>query len=127
MSFLDNLESNLKDLESGQERDPNERKRRESERASTLAAAPWAEKLKSSPYTQELLKAATHAGFEARKKVNMAWLDTSLKLELQGRILELRPTAEGIVAVISRDGKEKQRHAVDLAGSPGELVQRWLG
>ena len=127
MSFLDNLESNLKDLESGQERDPNERKRRESERASTLAAAPWAEKLKSSPYTQELLKAATHAGFQARKKVNMAWLGTSLKLELQGRVLELRPVPDGIVAVISRDGKEEQRQPVDLAGSPGELVQQWLG
>ena len=127
MGFLDNLESNLKDLESGQERDPNERKRRESERASTLAAAPWAEKLKNSPYTQELLKAATHAGYQARKKVNMAWLGTNLKLELQGRTLALSPTPDGIVAVISQDGKEEQRHSVDLAASPGELVRQWLG
>jgi len=127
MSFLDNLESNLKDLESGQERDPNERKRRDSERASAQAAAPWAEKLKNSPYTQELLKLAAHAGYQARKKVNMAWLGTSLKLELQGRTLELRPTADGIVAVISKDGKEEQRHPVDLAGSAEELVRQWLG
>jgi len=126
MSFLDNLESNLKDLESGQERDPNERKRRDSERASALAAAPWAEKLKNSAYTQELLKLATHAGFQARKKVNMAWLGTNLKLELQGRTLELRATADGIVAVISKDGKEEQKHPVDLAGSPEMVVQQWL-
>ncbi|HWZ45725.1 MAG TPA: hypothetical protein VNW97_19780 [Candidatus Saccharimonadales bacterium] len=127
MSFLDNLESNLKDLESGQERDPNERKRRDSERALALAAAPWAEKLKNSPYTQELLKAATHAGFQVRKRVNMAWLGTSLKLELQGRTLALSPTPEGIVAVLSRDGKEEQRLPVGLEGNAGELIQMWLG
>jgi hypothetical protein len=126
MSFLDNLESNLKDLESGQERDPNERKRRDSERASALAAAPWAEKLKKSAYTQELLKLATHAGFQARKKVNMAWLGTNLKLELSGKTLELRPTAEGILAVISKDGNPEQKQTVDLAGSAEKLVRQWL-
>jgi hypothetical protein len=127
MSFLDNLESNLKDLESGQERDPKEKKLRDSERASALAAAPWAEKLKNGVYTQELLKAATHAGFQVRKRVNMAWLGTTLKLELQGRTLALSPTAEGIVAVVSSDGKEEQKHPVNLEGSPADLVKQWLG
>jgi len=49
MSFLDNLESKMKDLESREERDAGAKKRRDSERASRLAAAPWAEKLKNGP------------------------------------------------------------------------------
>ena len=48
MSFLDNLENSLKSLESREERDPGERKRRESDRARALAAGPWADRLKTS-------------------------------------------------------------------------------
>ncbi|HXB22312.1 MAG TPA: hypothetical protein VNV88_13065, partial [Candidatus Solibacter sp.] len=126
MSFLDNLESNLKNLESREERDPDAQKRRDSERASALAAAPWAEKLKNSPYTQEVLKSAAQIGFQTRSKIHVAWLDTTLKLESKDRRLELRPTADGIVAVFLRNGKEEKRLSVDLTASGNELVQEWL-
>ena|ERR1700694_1836332 len=127
MSFLDNLESNLKNLESREERDPGTRKRRDSERALALAVAPWAEKLKNSPYTQDVLKSAAQAGFQTRSKIHVAWLDTTLKLESKDRRLELRPTADGIVAVFLRNGKEEKKLAVDLTASGNELVQEWLG
>lgn len=127
MSFLDNLESNLKNLESREERDPGARKRRDSERASALAAAPWAEKLKNSPYTQEVMKAAALIGFQTRSRIQVAWLDTTLKLETKDRRLDLRPTAEGIVAVFLQNGKEESRLPVDLSGNGDELVQQWFG
>ena len=127
MSFLDNLESNLKNLESREERDPGAQKRRDSERASVLASAPWAEKLKNSPYTQELLATATRIGFQTRSKVHIAWLDTTLKLETKDRRLELRPTPGGIIAVFLRNSKEERRLSVDLTSSAKELVQEWLG
>jgi len=127
MSFLDNLESNLKDLESKEERDPGARKKRDAERASALAAAPWAERLKNSPYTQEVLNSAARLGFQTRQRINVAWLGTALKLEVKERRLELRPTSDGIVAVFLHNGKEEQRLAVDLAGNAHELVEKWLG
>ncbi|HEV2960594.1 MAG TPA: hypothetical protein VG649_02130 [Candidatus Angelobacter sp.] len=127
MSFLDNLESNLKNLESHEERDPAARKRRDSERASALAAAPWAEKLKNGPYAQDVLKAAAQIGFQIRIKIHVTWLDTTLKLEAKERRLEFRPTSDGIVAVFLHQGKEEKRLPVDLTSSGSELVQSWFG
>jgi len=127
MSFLDNLESNLKDLESREERDAGAKKRRDSERASALAAAPWAEKLKNGPYAQDVLKAAAQIGFQTRSKIHVTWLDTTLKLEVKDRRLEFRPTPEGVVAVFLEKGKEEKRVPVDLTGSGSELVQEWFG
>jgi len=127
MSFLDNLESNLKNLESKEERDPEARKKRDSERASALAAAPWAEKLKNSPYTQEVLNSAARVGFQTRNRINVAWLGTTLKLEVKDRRLELRPASDGIVAVFLHNGKEERRLAVDLTANAHELVAEWLG
>ena len=127
MSFLDNLESNLKDLESREERDAGAKKRRDSERASRLAAAPWAEKLKNGPYAQDVLKTAAQIGFQIRSKIHVTWLDTTLKLEVKDRRLEFRPTPEGVVAVFLEKGKEEKRVAVDLTGSGSELVQEWFG
>lgn len=127
MSFLDNLESNLKDLESREERDAGAKKRRDSERAAALAAAPWAEKLKTGPYAQDVLKAAAQIGFQIRSKIHVTWLDTTLKLEAKDRRLEFRPTPEGVVAVFLEKGKEEKRVPVDLGGSGSELVQEWFG
>ncbi len=127
MSFLDNLESALKNMESREERDPGARKRRDSERASVLAAAPWAEKLKNSSYIQEVVKSAARIGYQTRSKIRVAWLDTTLKLEAKDRHLELRPTSDGIVAVFLHNGKEERRVPVDLTANPNELVQEWLG
>ena len=59
MSFLDNLENDLKALENREERDPEKIKReqaqREADRAAALLRAPHAEALKTSPFTSDLL------------------------------------------------------------------------
>jgi len=129
MSFLDNLENSLKSLESSEEAAESrlrEHDRRQSERARTLATAPWAEKLKGSPYTAALLKQATAAGFEKRAKVYISWIGTSLRLEAKGRKLELQPTSEGIIALFSGEGVEPHSQPVNLEGDPDALVQKFL-
>src|ERR1035441_7101078 len=101
MSFLDNLENNLKSLESQEEgKGDAERQQRDREnrRASAQAAAPYAEELKKGPYTAELLKQATRIGFGMRLKVHIAWIGTTLRLEAREKRLELRPTESGVVA-----------------------------
>jgi hypothetical protein len=130
MSFLDNLENNLKSLESqeeGKESAERSRRARESERASAQAAAPWAEELKKGAYSAELLKQAARIGFSLRVKVHVAWLGATLRLEARDRRLELRPTATGVVAVYLENGVETSNRPLDLHGDPAELVRQWLG
>jgi hypothetical protein len=128
MSFLDNLESNLKSLEGNSERDSvlADRRRQQSEKARALAAAPYAEELRKGEFTAELLNHATRIGFGQRTKVNMVWIGTSLRLDAKERRLELKPTAEGVVAVFSESGDEKAVEPVDLKGDPEKLAKRWL-
>jgi hypothetical protein len=129
MGFLDNLESNLKSLESREEgKDDAERQRRARvhDRANALATAPWAEPLKKGPYTADLLKTVSRLGHELRVKVHLAWLGDTLRLEARERRLELRPTREGIVAVPIVDGREGTPEPVDLNGSPENLLRHWL-
>ncbi len=126
MGFLDNLESDLKNLEKQEERDPAAQKRRAADRAAGRAAAVWAEKLKKSPYAQDVLAGAARISHQIRSRIQVAWLDTALKLELRERRLELRPTGDGIMAVFLRDGKEEKTAPVDLNANGGELVQDWL-
>jgi hypothetical protein len=129
MGFLDNLENNLKSLESaGQARDEAGRRERgrEAERARALAEAPWAEELKKGTYTAELLKQAARAGFSLRTKVNLTWIGTTLRLEARDRRLELRPTPEGIVAAYLEAGREQRVEPLDLKSDPAELVRAWL-
>ncbi len=126
MGFLDNLESSLKSLEDSDERDPREHERRQEERTRAVAVGPWAERLKTGPYTQKLFDQAALAGHRLRTKIYMAWFDDVLRLEAKQRRLELRPTAEGIVAAfIEIDGTTKTQ-AVDLASDPGALLSKWL-
>jgi hypothetical protein len=126
MSFLDNLESSLKNLESQEERDPREHQRRREERSRAVAVGPWAEQLKNGPYTQKLFEQAALAGHRIRTKIYMAWFDDMLRLEARQRRLELRPTAEGIVAAfVEIDGATKTQ-AVNLKSDPAELLQQWL-
>jgi hypothetical protein len=127
MSFLDNLENNLKALEGREERDPGERRRRDAEQEQARAAAPWAEKLRTSGYTQELLGRATQAGYRQRTKVHIAWLGSTLRLEARDRKLDLRPTPDGVVAVFLEDSTEVRSQPVNLDGDPAELVEAWLG
>lgn len=127
MGFLDNLEDSLKSLESQEERSPDEAQRRDDARARSLAAAPWASQLKDSDYTKALFDKAAVRGHRLRTKIYMAWFDTTLRLEARGRILELKATADGIVAEYD-DGKgQPNTETVDLAGDPDSLLERWIG
>ena len=129
MSFLDNLENNLKSLESGEQaRDDasRERKAKDDARAEALAAAPHAEALRKGPFTAELLKQASRVGFAMRTKVHIAWLGSTLRLEARDRRLELRPTSKGVVTVYIEDGKEVRTEKLDLSGNPEKLVRQWL-
>jgi hypothetical protein len=126
MSFLDNLESNLKSLESqeeAQEQRERERLRRSGAREQALAEAPWAEKLKKSAFTADLLRQATRIGHAQRILVRPTWIGTTLRLDAGERRLELRPTPEGIAAVFQTGAQEP----VDLEGKAEDLVRRWLG
>jgi hypothetical protein len=123
---LDNLESSLKSLEDSEERDPREHLRRQEERTRAVAAGPWAELLKNGPYIQKLFEQAASAGHRIRTKIYMAWFDDTLRLEAKERRLELRPTADGVVAAfIETDGATKTR-AVDLTSDPSDLLGQWL-
>jgi len=129
MSFLDNLENNLKSLESteqGREEAGREQKARANARAEAQAAAPFADALKKGPFTAELLKQATRVGFSLRTKVHVAWLGSTLRLEARERRLELRPTAAGVIAAYIEDGRETRTAPVDLSGSAEHLVRGWL-
>jgi hypothetical protein len=126
MSFLDNLENNLKALESRDEGNFDHDKRREAERTRALAAAPWADRLKQEPYAAALMQKATLAGRERRIKVNLAWIDTTLRLEARDLRLELRPMPSGIVAVFLKGAQEMRKEPVNLAGDPAKLTAEWM-
>jgi len=127
MSYSDNLENTLKSLESREERDPLINERRETERVGALAAAPWADRLKNSEFTRNLMDAAAVMGHKLRAKIYMAWLGSSLRFELRQRRLELRPTAEGIVAVFMEGNNAITSREVDLDSSPDALLDEWVG
>src|ERR1035441_8605149 len=127
MSFLDNLENSLKTLESseqGKEDAERAHRTRENERAQAQAVAPFAEQLKQSPYTAELLKQAARVGFSLRMKVHIAWLGATLRLEARDRRLELRPTPQGIVAGYIENGRETRTEPCDQEGSPEDLDRK---
>ena len=129
MSFLDNLESNLKSMESREERRPRNElggRRRESERARAQASAAHAAELRNSPYTAELIRQATRMGFATRTKIHLAWLGTTLRLEARGHKLELRPTPEGILAAFIENNAEVRTARLDLSGNPESLAREWL-
>jgi len=127
MSYLDNLENTLKNLESRNEPDPLTNERREADRAGALAAAPWADRLKSGAFTTNLMDAAAVIGHKLRAKVYMAWLGNTLRFELRQSKLELRPTAEGVLAVFMEGNNEIKSHKVDLEGNPDTLIEEWIG
>jgi hypothetical protein len=126
MSFLDNLESNLKTLESREERSTDNHQRREAERQQALAAAPWADQLRSSPFTEKLFSEAALTGHRLRQKIYLTWLGEKLRLEARNRRLELRPTPGGIQAVFLENNTEIRQQPVDLSTDPAELLRDWL-
>lgn len=131
MSFLDNLENNLKALESQEERDPEkvkrDRERREAERNDALLRAPYADALKNSAFTSELLTQCRTIGRDQRVLVRFTWIGENLRLDAGPKRLELVPTAEGIQAVFSCEGVERKRTAADLqSDDPAKLAREWL-
>jgi len=128
MGFLDNLENTLNQAERGNEReDEREGQRsRAEEMAALRAAAPQAELLRKSQWTQDLLTEAVTFGHGLRVRVGMAWIGTTLRLDAREKRLELQPQADGVAAVYFVDGAETAREMVDMAASPKELAQRWL-
>ena len=130
MSFLDNLENNLKALESREEKDPNKRKeeiaQREADRLATLAAAPVAEALKSGPFTEKLLTACRLIGHQQRTMVRFTWLDTTLRLEAKQRRLDLKPTPRGVEAVYLENGEQTARQLLTLNEDAEALAREWL-
>jgi hypothetical protein len=131
MSFLDNLENNLKALENREERDPEqvrrEQERRETERNAALLRAPHVDALKNSAFTTELLTQCRTIGHGQRVLVQFTWIGESLRLDARAKRLELTPTTEGITAVCSVNGLETERTKVNLQTDDAEgLARRWL-
>jgi hypothetical protein len=129
MSFLDDLENNLKSLESheeGNEEAFRQQRARATQRASAQAVAPYAEELKKGAYTAELLRQAARMGHAMRVKVHIAWLGATLRLEARDRRLELRPTPQGVLAVWIENNRDARTQPVDLKGQPDELLREWL-
>ena len=131
MSYLDNLENNLKALENQEERDPQkvkrEQERREAERTAALLRAPHAEALKNSPFTLELLTQCRAIGHQQRVLVQFTWLGETLRLDAKEKRMLLAPTSEGIAAVFSVNGDEMGRATIDpQVDDAGALARRWL-
>lgn len=131
MSFLDNLENNLKALESREEKDPEKVKRdqeqRAADRAAALLRAPYADALKTSPFISELLTQCRTIGHGKRVLVQFTWLGEVLRMDAATKRMELTPTAEGIVAVLSLNGEETGRETVHLdVDDAAALAHRWL-
>jgi len=128
MSFLDNLESTLKNLEGANDRDmrPQQQQQSSDERARTLAAAPYAEELRKGAFANEFLTHAVKIGHSSRTKINMLWVGNPLRAEARERRLELRPTADGVRAVFHEDGEETASEILDLKSNPEDLARRWL-
>jgi len=131
MSYLDNLENNLKALENQEERDPQkvkrEQERREAERSAALLRAPHVDALKNSPFTSELLTQCRAIGYQQRVLVQFTWLGETLRLDAKTKRMLLAPTSEGITAVFSVDGDETGRATIDpQVDDAAALAKRWL-
>src|SRR5271155_4790417 len=131
MSFLDNLESNLKALESREERDPEKLARdavaRDAARSLALEIAPYADALRNGPFKDGLLTACREIGHGRRILVRPIWVDSTLRLEAGAKKLELRPTANGVLAVFFEGGTEQESTPIDLSSNPVEMAAKWLG
>jgi hypothetical protein len=130
MSFLDNLENNLKALESREQKDPEalarEAAAREANRSLALAVAPYSEALRNGPFKDGLLTACRELGHRRRMLVRPVWVESTLRLEAGTKRLELRPTPNGVLAVTFIDGKEHESTPIDLSSDPVKLAEKWL-
>ncbi len=131
MSFLDNLENNLKALENQAERDPAEVRRRQearaAERAAATAAAPFVQQLREGDFSRNLLEQAAIIGHGLRLKVRPIWLGNVLRLEARDKQVDLQPSASGIEAVFRENGEVTGSEPLDLTQPAEAFVRRWLG
>src|SRR5689334_11497442 len=130
MSFLDNLENNLKALENREERDPEkdkrDRERREADRTEAILRAPYAEALRTSPFTSELLTQCRAIGRAQRVLVQFTWIGENLRMDAKAKRMELAPTPEGITAVFLLNGEEMERVPVNPnVDDAADLARRW--
>ena len=127
MSFLDNLENNLKALESRDERGADRRQPSEAERQRTRASQPHARELRDSEWTKKLLDCAVSIAHGVRTKVYITWSGPTLRLVARDRRMELEPTTDGVVAVFFDGQQGTGREPVNLAkDDPEKLVRRFL-
>lgn len=130
MGFLDNLESNLKALESRSERDPQalarEAAAREAVRSAALEIAPHAQALRNGSFKDGLLTACREIGHGRRILVRPVWIDSTLRLEAGAKKLELRPTPSGVLAVFFDGGREGESVLIDLSSDPVKVAEKWL-
>lgn len=130
MSFLDNLENNLKALESRDEKNPEalarEAAAREAARMAALEIAPHAEALRNGPFKDSLLSACRDIGHRRRTLVRPVWVDSTLRLEAGAKKLELRPTSSGVLAVFFEGSTEQESIPIDLSSDPVKLAEKWL-
>jgi hypothetical protein len=130
MSFLDNLENNLKALESRDERDPAALARqaaaREAARSVALEIAPHADALRNGPFKDGLLTACREIGHRRRILVRPVWIDSTLRLEAGAKKLELRPTPSGVLAVFFEGDRELDSTQIDLSSDPVKVAEKWL-
>jgi hypothetical protein len=130
MSFLDNLENNLKALESREQKDPEalarEAAAREANRSLALAIAPYSEALRNGPFKDGLLTACRELGHRRRMLVRPVWVESTLRLEAGTKRLELRPTPTGVLAVTFINGQEHESTPIDLLSDPVKLAVKWL-
>jgi hypothetical protein len=130
MSFLDNLENNLKAMESREEKDPQalarEAAAREAARREALQIAPHSDALRNGPFTDGLLTACRTIGHRKRILIRPTWLGSTLRLEAGAKKLELRPTPNCVLAVTFEGNTETNRAPIDLSSDPEKVVERWL-
>ena len=130
VSFLDNLENNLKALEGREEKDPaqlvREQQQKDAERAAEMERAPHVQALRTSAFTNELLTHCRVIGHGMRTLVQFDWVGEVLRLDAKQKRLELRPTKSGIDAVFLVDLQEQSREALDLTSSAEAFARRWL-
>lgn len=131
MGFLDNLENTLKALERQEEKDPEKVKRdrelREAERSAAITRAPHVEALRDSAFTSDLLGQCRVVGREVKVLVQFSWIGENLRLDAKEKRMELVPTADGIVAVVSENGVESGQWDVNPEkDDAAALARRWL-
>jgi hypothetical protein len=130
MSFLDNLENQLKALEAREAFDAAADQRRraaqEAGRRDAELTAPFAESLRNGPFTSELLTACRLIGHPLRLLVRPTWLGDTLRLEARSKRVDLVPTPQGVIARFFEDGEEQAACKVDLKSNAADFARSWL-